>query len=485
MEELADRAGWLMGESALDALEPVHRLLGQLAAVQLALVREVDGSGAAVRTGASSTTAWLQHRLLLTPVAARRMVTVAAAVDGAPPVVRDALTAGLIGVDQVRAIADSLGSLPSAVGPEVVDKAAAALVGYAREFPPHHLARIGQRILWHVAPDLAEEAECRGLRQAEQRAFRDRYVSLTPDGPASVRLHGRLDAEAAAVVRAALDPLCSPRSLPAGDRHSPAAEGAGDGRTLAPWVGGPGAAADDRVGGGPAGGCAPALGVAAGPLADDRVGGGPAGGRTRVLGVGAAGVVPGDDRTAGQRRADALVEVCRLALASGGLPDNGGDRPQVVVTVPFDPVKHALGAGTLDSGERVGADTVRRLACDARILPAVLDSRGQPLDLGRERRLFTGPLRRALVLRDGGCAFPGCDRPARWCDGHHVRHWSDGGETSLANAVLLCGHHHRLIHDERAGWAVHIAPDGRPVFTPPPWLDPARVPRRNHYHRRE
>src|SRR5918994_1861972 len=90
VEDLADRAGWLVGDAALDALEPVHRLLEQLAAVQLALVREVDGSGAAVRSGASSTAAWLQHRLLLTPVAARRMVTVAAAVHGAPPVVRDA-----------------------------------------------------------------------------------------------------------------------------------------------------------------------------------------------------------------------------------------------------------------------------------------------------------------------------------------------------------------------------------------------------------
>ena len=140
-----------------------------------------------------------------------------------------------------------------------------------------------------------------------------------------------------------------------------------------------------------------------------------------------------------------------MVLAGGRLPDNGGDRPQVVVTVPFDPLRRAFGAGVIDTGDRLSADAARRLACDARILPAVLDGAGQPLDLGRERRLFTGPLRRALVLRDGGCAFPGCDRPPRWCDGHHVIHWADGGATSLANAVLLCGHHHRLIHDARAG----------------------------------
>ena len=172
-----------------------------------------------------------------------------------------------------------------------------------------------------------------------------------------------------------------------------------------------------------------------------------------------------------------MVEVCRLVLAGGDLPDNGGDRPQVVVTVPFDPLRHAFGTGMVDTGDRLSADTARRLACDARILPAVLDGAGQPLDLGRERRLFTGPLRRALVLRDGGCAFPGCDRPPRWCDGHHVIHWADGGPTSLANAVLLCGHHHRLIHDPRAGWNVHIAADASPTFIPPAWLDPRRLPR--------
>ncbi|MFF5054073.1 HNH endonuclease signature motif containing protein [Micromonospora sp. NPDC000663] len=86
------------------------------------------------------------------------------------------------------------------------------------------------------------------------------------------------------------------------------------------------------------------------------------------------------------------------------------------------------------------------------------------------------------MLRDGGCAFPGCDRPSRWCDGHHVRHWADGGVTALGNAVLLCGHHHRRIH--QGDWTVRIAPDGQPEFLPPGWLDPLRTPRRNLYHRR-
>jgi hypothetical protein len=190
-----------------------------------------------------------------------------------------------------------------------------------------------------------------------------------------------------------------------------------------------------------------------------------------------------DDRTPGQRRHDALAEVCRLALRTGELPDTGGGEPtQLVVTTSFDPLVGQLGAGTLDTGQPLSAETVRRLACDAGILPAVLGGAGQVLDVGRQRRLFTGPLRRALVLRDRGCAFPTCDRPPRWCTGHHVRHWSDGGPTSLGNAVLLCPSHHRQVHHH--GWQVRIAGDGHPEFIPPAWIDPQRRARRNSYHRR-
>jgi hypothetical protein len=175
--------------------------------------------------------------------------------------------------------------------------------------------------------------------------------------------------------------------------------------------------------------------------------------------------------------------VCRLALACRDLPDNGGDRPQVVVTVDIDHLREETGAATLDDGAVLSPTAARRLACDARILPAVLGSAGQVLDVGRERRLFTGPLRRALVLRDRGCAFPTCDRPARWCEGHHVRSWLDHGPTNLNNAVLLCGHHHRVIHQGQ--WQVQIATDGLPEFIPPSYIDPQQQPRRNTYHRRQ
>jgi len=153
-----------------------------------------------------------------------------------------------------------------------------------------------------------------------------------------------------------------------------------------------------------------------------------------------------DLRSAAARRADALTDICRRVLDTGELPDNGGEKPHLVVTLSWQQLRDQIGHGLLDTGDLLTPATMRRLACDAVIIPAVLGGDGQVLDVGRARRLIDGPLRRALVLRDKGCAFPGCDRPARWCHGHHIRSWADGGETSLTNSALLCGFHHREIH---------------------------------------
>jgi Domain of unknown function (DUF222) len=172
----------------------------------------------------------------------------------------------------------------------------------------------------------------------------------------------------------------------------------------------------------------------------------------------------------------------RRVLAFGKLPDTGGERPHLVVTVDYDKLRAGVAAATLDDGGYLSAATVRRLAYDAAIIPVVLKGAGQVLDIGRDRRLFNGHLRRALVARDKGCAFPACDRPARYCDGHHVKNWIDGGVTALHNAVLLCRHHHRLIHEGE--WQVKIR-DELPVFIPPDHIDPDRKPLTNTYHPRQ
>jgi hypothetical protein len=199
---------------------------------------------------------------------------------------------------------------------------------------------------------------------------------------------------------------------------------------------------------------------------------------------------PVERPTPGQQRADAFTQLCSILLANGQLPDNGGDRPQLTVTIDLRTLQDQIGTATLDTGETISPTTARRLACDAAIIPAILNGPSQILDLGRERRLFTGPLRRALILRDRGCAFPTCDRPPRWTEAHHIQPWADGGPTNLTNGVLLCRHHHRLLHHHTHNtadtWQVQINPnDGLPEFTPPAYIDPRQQPRRNRYHHRE
>src|SRR5438270_3294464 len=134
-----------------------------------------------------------------------------------------------------------------------------------------------------------------------------------------------------------------------------------------------------------------------------------------------------DLRTAAQRDADALVELTQRALANGELPTEGGERPQVVVTVSLPVLQGRIGPASLALGGPINADIARRIACDAQIIPVVLGSRGEPLDIGRASRTVPAAIRRAVILRDGGCAYPGCSVPARWCDIHHIIHWVDNG----------------------------------------------------------
>jgi hypothetical protein len=118
----------------------------------------------------------------------------------------------------------------------------------------------------------------------------------------------------------------------------------------------------------------------------------------------------------------------------------------------------------LDDGPALALDTVRRLACGATLVGVVEGALGEPLDIGRKTRAIPPALERALRARDGGCRFPGCDR-TRFTQGHHVRHWADGGETKLTNLVTLCGFHHRLVHE--GGFGVTSTDDGLFVFTRP------------------
>jgi hypothetical protein len=148
---------------------------------------------------------------------------------------------------------------------------------------------------------------------------------------------------------------------------------------------------------------------------------------------------------------DALVQVAESFLAHGQASSNGGDRYQVFVHLQQDPLApDGTLAATLDDGTRVPAETFRRLACDASLVSVTHDATGTPLDVGRRTRTIPPALRRALWSRDRGCAFPSCAH-THHVHAHHIDHWAHGGETSLDNLVLLCGSHHRLLHEGGIG----------------------------------
>lgn len=168
-----------------------------------------------------------------------------------------------------------------------------------------------------------------------------------------------------------------------------------------------------------------------------------------------------DDRTPAQRRADALGEICRQWLDLAERPAVAGERPHVTVTVDADTLASRRGAGELDHAGPVDVDAVRALACDASVMRVVMSGRAEPLDVGRRTPVVPPSMRRAVIVRDRRCRFPGCDRPHAWCDAHHVVHWADGGPTALANLLLLCRRHHRMVHWGR--FRLELS-NGRPVF---------------------
>jgi hypothetical protein len=179
-----------------------------------------------------------------------------------------------------------------------------------------------------------------------------------------------------------------------------------------------------------------------------------------------AGMLPGkdDDRTPGQRRADALVDLCRRK--AGGSATGAGPRPHLVIRASLDTLLGTPGApaGELEVGGSVPAETVRRLACDAALTR--ITGRGElEAEISHASRSIPPSTRRAVEARDRRCVAGSCDRPPQWTDCHHLQHWTQGGPTQLPNLVLLCRRHHRMVHEE--GWGLRRGEHGRWGLVPP------------------
>jgi Domain of unknown function (DUF222)/HNH endonuclease len=441
-----------LADAALaDQVVVLRRLVDRLDGHWLHTLAAVDGRGAAGAdqgTQVASTASWLRGRLHLGTSAASSLVRTARALFRGPLAgTAQALTAGELSVAHAQVLAHGTQDLPTHRAAE----AEPVLLEAARRLDPPRL----RRVIGH----LQEVADPEGAEDRAERRYARRWLRLSPTFEGMVAVDGLLEAEAGQIVLAALEPLARPANAE-------------------------------------------------------------------------------DGRTVGQRQADALAELARRHLEAGRLPQTGGVRPQLMVTVDLDSLQGRPGTlgGEVGWAGPLAPEACRRLACDgaltrvlvtrhptdhhqdhgshdgpngppgdghdgpngppgdghdhnpaghhhqddpgghgglvaqlrvaARLLPPALGGAPtQPLEVGRTSRVVTTAQRAALVVRDGGCAVAGCDRPVSWCEAHHLQHWLHGGPTDLGNLVLICRAHHRAVHE--GGWRLQRDPDGRLTATPP------------------
>jgi Domain of unknown function (DUF222)/HNH endonuclease len=353
-----------------DLIVRCRKAIDRLEAAFAEATRRFEKSGAYKASGALGIVPWLQTNAKLAGNDAAQHVKVARQLEELPRT-EEALARGDIGYGHALAMAVTA----EHVGTAAVRSAEATLLQSAETMDAGRFVTVTKNFEHQVNADAA-------LTEANW-AYRQRYLVISGPFNGLARIEGQLVPEAAATIRAAMEPFLKPSK--------------------------------------------------------------------------------NDDRTAGQRAHDALVQVCERVQS--GRPDSPAPRPHIIVTTSIDTLAGIAGAppGQLEGGGTVPGETVRRLACDSAVTR--ITGLGQvESEITPAGRTIPPARRRALLARDHHCVFPGCDRPASWCQGHHLKFWGQGGPTKLDNLVLLCAAHHRKVHEE--GWRLERK-DDRWVATPP------------------
>jgi hypothetical protein len=414
----ADYSG-LPDGALCDHVKALRQQIDRLESVFTSQVGLMHERGSANSEGYVTTAAYLRHACKLTAGAARGRVDTAGLLNEWP-MVAAAFADGAISYPHAAMVTSTLATLPAAVA---VD-AQPVLVEAAKLLDTRRLAQTAQRLRRIIDPD--------GQAGLDERHYEQRWLEVVTTFAGTVAVNGVLDAECGAVLLTALEALIGPPS-------------------------------------------------------------------------------PDDERSGCQRRADALVDLARAGLDHANLPDVGGERPHLLVLTTLEGLRGDPGAQPAELGwaGSIHNDAVRRLACDPVVtrvvtgeptgllrtdrglfephrtktrtqqregpeiskllldsLPPQLRGPCQPLDVGRAERLATAPMRKALLIRDRGCAAPGCHCPPGRLEAHHIVHWIDGGVTAVYNLVLLlCRRHHRFVHER--GWRIALNADGSIEFRPP------------------
>lgn len=399
--ELVDRlVAAHSSEELMDTVAAIEVLRSNLDALELVTVRELDVRGAVKGAGWAST----QDYVTTTAGGHKGLgaATVRLAKACAEPLftpVAAALRDGCLSTAKAHVIERAVDALPR--DPGLRTRAVTVLLDEAKRLDATELRKVVRRLLSIVDPDGDERRDEKALDRLERAAHVHRHLTITADQAGGAWIRGRCSSEDAALIKSTLIPLAAPvpSAGPVCDADSCAI---------------PGCRHDGR-----------------------------------------------DPRDHGARMLDALAEACRRLQTVGVLPESHGATPRLTLTIDYLQLQKLSGLATTETGEQLTASALRRLCCDAEVIPAVLGTGSAVLDVGRTRRLVTAVIWKALVARDAHCRFPHCRRPPLMCHAHHVEHWIDGGPTSLDNLLLLCGHHHRLVH--ACPW--QISRDGPATFT--------------------
>ncbi|MEO5652705.1 MAG: DUF222 domain-containing protein [Marmoricola sp.] len=389
----------------MEAVAEVEALKSSLDALELAMVRELDATGAVKGAG------WASTQDYVTSVAGGHKgtgpatVRLAKAVEGtmlAP--VGEALAEGWLSTAKALVIERAVDALPGDL--DLRSRGVQVLLEEAGGLDASELRKVARRLLSLVDPEGEDRRAEAELGRLERAAHLGRALLITDDQCGGAWIKGRCATEDAALIKATLIPLAAPQPN-------------------------------------------------SGPICESAT--------CDVPGCSHTGRDPRDH---GTRMLDALVESCHRLQTADLLPTSHGGVPRLTLTMSLTELQTLSGFATTETGEQLSPSAIRRLCCDAEVIPAVLGAKSEVLDVGRLQRLVTAAIWRALVARDQNCRFPSCTRPPLMCHAHHVQHWADGGSTSLPNMVLLCGHHHRLIH--QAPWTIRHDGAAGFTFAPPP-----------------
>ena len=418
----------------LSTLDQLDAALARMETYRLQVIAGLDGVGHAQEIGAHNTVQLLEFRYRLDPARARRDVRLALslakyeAVKAALPTTDQPITDTEVRMRpaQAEAIVSALEKVPTTVPVEDLDVAERELVGLARHLPPRELRQAGQRI--------RELLDTDGPEPEENKAYGRESLTLTP-ADRGVKFRGFLANENAELLRAVVHAGARPHKTVDGELDPrPREKRQADALTTA-------------------------LTIAA------------TGWDTAAPGTAAAGSTEGEAVGDGSSRVrtTATAGSASTAAGSGGRVPGYGAKATITVTIDWQDLKAATAdaIGDVVYGDGLSAAVVRRMACDARVVPLVLGSNSEPLDVGRSERLVTRAMRRALNARDRGCVV--CGAPPIQCDAHHLVSWIDGGETKIANLALLCRRHHIDVHG--GDWTITIT-DGIVRVSRPQWADP-------------